>query len=97
ASARKEKEAAGVELENRYYRLRVRDSDGAVLSLLDKQAGAELVDPTSPETRITLPNSEKRVEFTNVLDRTRMPYVVSLQPGQYYSFDFPVKFDSPAN
>jgi hypothetical protein len=142
ASAHKEKEAAGVELENRYYRLRVRDSDGAVVSLLDKQVGAELVDPKSPEkfnaldrwntsgmlpapagkaeitredgplfsslivrrpgsfwpeTRITLPNSEKRVEFTNVLDRTRMPYVASLQPGEYYSFDFPVKFDSPAN
>jgi glycosyl hydrolase family 38 len=50
-----------------------------------------------PETRITLPNNEKRIEFTNVLDRARMPYVASLQPGEYYSFDFPVKFDSPAS
>ncbi len=130
------------QLENQYYRLQVRESDGAVVSLFDKQLGVELVDPKSPtkfnalnrwnsartlpapvgkvtitredgplftrlvirrpgsfwpQTNITLPTNEKRVEFTNTLDRSRMPYVASLQPGEYYSFDFPVKFDSPAN
>jgi len=131
-----------LELDNQYYRLRLREQDGAVVSLFDKQMGIELVDPKSPEkfnalnrwnaaatlpvptgkteisredgplfssvivrrpgsfwpeTRITLPGNEKRVEFTNLLDRSRMPYVASLQPGEYYSFDFPVKFDGSAN
>jgi hypothetical protein len=138
----KAKRAAGFELENEYYRVRVRGADGAVVSVFDKQLGAELVDTKSvvafgslgrwnpfgalpsavggaeitredgalfdsiivrrpssywPETRITLPKNEKRVEFANTLDRSRMPYVASLQPGEYYSFDFPVKFDTPAN
>lgn len=129
-------------LENRFYRLQLRPSDGAVVSLFDKQLGVELVDPGSPakfnvldrwnsagvlptpigkveiarqkgplfstlivsrpgsfwpQTRITLPADEKRVEFTNILDRTRMPYVASLQPGEYYSFDFPLQFENPAS
>lgn len=131
-----------LELENRFYRLQVRASDGAVTSLFDKQIGIELTDPKSlqkfnalnrwsalvalpvptgkcdiaredgplfsslivrrpgsfwPETRIILLNNEKRIEFTNVLNRSRMPYVASLQPGEYYSFDFPLKFDGAAS
>ena len=130
------------ELENDYYRVRLRESDAAVISLFDKEIGIDLVDPKSPETfnalsrwnpvgvlatptgkaeitredgpvysrlivrrpgscwpetRITLPKHEKRIEFTNTVDRTRMPYVASLQPGEYYSFDFPIKLDGPAS
>ncbi len=132
---------SGLDLENDYYRVRIRESDGAVVNIFDKQVGVDLVDQKStetfdalsrwnpfgalpssmtkaeitredgplysslivrrpgsywPETRVTLPKNEKRIEFTNTLDRTRMPYVASLQPGEYYSFDFPAKFDSPA-
>lgn len=141
-AGKEQKKAAGtpLELENQYYRLRIR-ADGAVVSLFDKQINVELVDAKSPvklnllsrwsgagalaapvgkveitredgplfsslvvrrpgsfwpKTRITLPAGEKKIEFTNELDRTRMPYVASLQPGEYYSFDFPVKFDGPA-
>ncbi len=142
AATRKDGAVARFELEDQYYRLRVRESDGAVVSLFDKQAGVELIDPRSPEkfnslnrwngsgmlpaplgkaeviredgplfsrlivrrpgsvwpeARITLPKDEKSVEFTNTLDRTHMPYVASLQPGEYYSVEFPVKFDQPAN
>lgn len=141
-SARSNTKPGGVELENKYYRVRIREADGAVVSVFDKWLAAELVDPKSaetfgtlgrwnpfgalpaaagktevtredgplfssiiirrpgsfwPETRISLPNNEKRIEFTNTLDRTRMPYVASLQPGEYYSFDFPVKFDGAAS
>ena len=137
----KETQASRIELENRYYRIRIRESDGAVVSVFDKQLGVDLADPKSsetlnslarwnasgtlpaplgtvmivredgplsssvivrrpvsfwPETQITLPAHEKRVEFTNTLDRARMPYVASLQPGEYYSFDFPFRLDSPA-
>lgn len=136
------KQSEGFEIENDYYRVLLREPDGAVVSVFDKQIGLELVDPKSaetfdalnrwnpfgalpsatakgeitredgplysslivhrpgsywPETRITLPKNEKRIEFTNTLERTRMPYVASLQPGEYYSFDFPVKFDGSAN
>ena len=137
----------GLVLENRFYTVRVRESDGAIINVFDKWLGAELVDPNGastfgalgrwnpfgalpgaagkaeitrpeitredgplfssliirragsywPEARITLPNHVKRIEFANTLDRTRMPYVASLQPGEYYSFDFPVKFDAPAS
>lgn len=142
AAWRKQPELSGSQIENQYYRLRVRGQDGAVTSLFDKQLNMELVDAKSPETfntlhrwngaatlaapidkveivreggplfssltirrpgsfwpetRISLPNHEKRVEFTNLLDRTKMPYVASLQPGEYYSFDFPVKFGSSAS
>ena len=139
--AEKEAKRQGFEIENQYYRLRVREPDGAVVSLFDKQIGVDLSPKSTgrinalnrwnasgnlpasvgeveitresgplfsrliirrpgcfwPETRITLPNHEKRVEFTDVLDRTRMPYVASLQPGEYYSFDFPLQFDNPAS
>jgi alpha-mannosidase len=139
--ARANSKPGDVEVESRYYRVRIRESDGAVVSVFDKLLGVDLVDPKSvetfnalsrwnpfgalpaalgkpeiaredgplsssliirrpgsywPETRITLPTHEKLVEFRNTLDRARMPYVASLQPGEYYSFDFPVKFDGPA-
>lgn len=41
-----------------------------------------------PETQITLYRNVKRVEFGNPLDRERMPFVASNQPGEYYSFNF---------
>ena len=130
-----------LQLENQFYRLRVRPQDGAVISLFDKQLEAELLDQKSPdklnalqrwnaaarftvpsgkieispedgplfqslvirrpgsfwpETRITLPTSRKAIEFTNLLDRSRMPYVASLQPGESYTFNFAFGFDKPA-
>jgi hypothetical protein len=40
--------AAGVTLDNKYYTLRVRLSDGAITSLFDKQLGRELVNAAGP-------------------------------------------------
>lgn len=44
----KEAEVAGLTLENRFYKLRPRLSDGTIDSLWDKQLGRELVDTQSP-------------------------------------------------
>ncbi len=49
-----------------------------------------------PETRITLYRTVKRIEFANLLDRDRMPFVASNQPGEYYSFNLPFRFQGPA-
>jgi hypothetical protein len=49
-----------------------------------------------PETRIALPRDHKSVEFSNLLDRSRMPYVASLQPAESYTFNFAFGFDQPA-
>jgi hypothetical protein len=49
-----------------------------------------------PETQITLYRSVKRIEFANLLDRDRMPFVASNQPGEYYSFNLPFRFQGPA-
>jgi hypothetical protein len=129
------------ELENSYYSLKLRASDGAILSIVDKSLGAELVNSASdqavnhllrwipaanlpseggiavitrhtgpifeelvveransacPETRIKLFHAAKRIEISNLLDRDKMPFVASNQPGEYYSFDFPFRFDAPA-
>ena len=127
-------------LENRFYRLRVRPDDGAIVSLYDKELALELVNPKNPslnglsrwtllnsfkipgarveigredgplihrliirrpgtfwpETRITLPSNRKSVEFSNRLDRSRMPYVASLEPSEAYTFNFAFAFDKPA-
>lgn len=129
------------QLENSFYRVTVRKSDGVIVGLFDKKLGMELIDvkgdglntlqrrtwaaslpvpvgtveitrtdgpltssllirrPGSfwPETRITLPAGQRRVELENRLDRTRMPYVASLQPGESYSFNFPFHFEGSAN
>lgn len=124
-------------LENSNYRVEIRRQDGAVVSIFDKQAGVDLLDPKSadklnslqrwhwaatfpislgevkitredgplfsrltisrpgsvwPATVITLPANEKRIEFSNTLDKSKMPYVASLQTAEYYSFAFPSKF-----
>jgi len=50
-----------------------------------------------PETRIKLFHSLKRIEFSNLLDREKMPFVASNQVGEYYSFEFPFRFDAPAS
>jgi hypothetical protein len=129
-------------LENSFYSLRVRASDGAVTSIVDKSLGIELVNSASeqalnlpkhwipsqdfpftagkvkithesgplfdrllierdnswwPETRITLSHAFKRIEFSNLLDRDKMPFVASNQIGEYYSFDFPFRFDSASS
>lgn len=129
-------------LENSFYRVEVRLSDGAIVRLLDKQANRELMDPknsrgaielmrwtlleTFPsavgavqmrhestalaerivihrpnsywtETIIELPAHKKSVNIEQTLDRSRMPFVASLQPGEYYSFSFPFKFTSSAD
>lgn len=133
--------ASSLQLENQFYRVRLRPEDGAVISLFDKQLGQELLDQKSPgkcnalqrwnalaaftvpigkiqisreggplfqtlvirrpgtfwpETRITLPTQRKVVEFENLLDRGRMPYVASLQPGESYTFNFAFGFNKPA-
>ena len=135
-------EATASELENSFYRVKVRPSDGAVISLVDKSTGAELVNSNSsqalnslkrwipaadlpvgggvvaitretgpifdrlrivrsnslwPETRITLFHTFKRIEISNLLDRSKMPFVASNQVGEYYSFEFPFHFDAPAD
>ena len=128
-------------IENSFYRIRVRSSDGAVTSIYDKQLQRELVDSGGdkaanqllrwtawsslpvgfaqvavhgetgpvfdriiiqrpgtlwPETQITLYSAVKRIEFANLLDRERMPFVASNQPGEYYSFNLPFRFQGPA-
>ena len=50
-----------------------------------------------PLTVITLPTNGKRIEFSNTLDKSKMPYVASLQTAEYYSFTFPLKFDSSSD
>jgi len=49
-----------------------------------------------PETQITLYHAMKRIEFANLLDRERMPFVASNQPGEYYSFNLPFHFQGSA-
>lgn len=49
-----------------------------------------------PETRITLYRDLPRIEVADRLDRSRMPYVASLQAGELYSLAFPFKFDRSA-
>ena len=49
-----------------------------------------------PETQITLYRTMKRIDFANLLDRDRMPFVASNQPGEYYSFNLPLRFQGPA-
>jgi hypothetical protein len=128
-------------IENLFYRIRVRSSDGAVISIYDKQLQRELVDSAGdkaanqllrwtawsslpvglarvavhvetgpvfdrmivqrpgtlwPETQITLYRTVKRIEFANLLDREPMPFVASNQPGEYYSFNLPFRFQGPA-
>jgi hypothetical protein len=140
-AATEEKPAASTTIENPFYRVRVRSSDGAVVSIYDKQLQRELIDaggdkaasqllrwtawsslpigaaqvavhvergplfdriivqrPGSlwPETQITLPREMKRIEFANLLDRERMPFVASNQPGEYYSFNLPFHFQGAA-
>jgi hypothetical protein len=129
------------QIENAFYRLTVRESDGNIVSLFDKERGIELLDPKSegvnslqrrtwfanlpvaigaveisrhesalastlnilrpgsfwPETIISLPVGQRRVEIENHLDRSKMPYVASLQPGETYSFNFPFRFEGSAN
>jgi hypothetical protein len=129
-------------LENSYYRLRVRSADGAIVSIVEKSTGIDLVDAKSaeafnsltrwipattfptgggkvkirresgaifdellvkrensmwPETRIKLFHAAKRIEFSNLLDGEKMPFVASNQVGEYYSFEFPFRFDAPAS
>ena len=133
--------SASTSIENSFYRLRVRSSDGAVTSIYDKQLQRELVDSGGdktanqllhwtawsslpvglaqvsahietgqvfdrliiqrrgtlwPETQITLYRAVKRIEFANLLDRERMPFVASNQPGEYYSFNLPFRFQGSA-
>ncbi len=128
-------------IDNSFYRVRVRSSDGAVVSIYDKQLQRELVDSAGdkaanqllrwtawsslpvglaqiathvetgqvcdriivqrpgtlwPETQITLYRAVKRIEFANLLDRERMPFVASNQPGEYYSFNLPFRFQGSA-
>ena len=128
-------------IENLFYRIRVRSSDGAVVSIYDKQVQRELVDSAGdkaanqllrwtawsslpvglaqvvahvetgpvfdriiiqrpgtlwPETQITLYRAVKRIEFADLLDRERMPFVASNQPGEYYSFNLPFRFQGSA-
>ena len=128
-------------IENSFYRIRVRSSDGAVVSIYDKQVQRELVDSAGdkaanqllrwtawsslpvglaqvvthvetgpvfdriiihrpgtlwPETQITLYHAVKRIEFADLLDRERMPFVASNQPGEYYSFNLPFRFQGSA-
>jgi hypothetical protein len=137
----KELDKASTSIENAFYRIAVRSSDGAVTSIYDKHLQRELVDSagdkaanqllrwtsssslpvglaqvvvhieTGPvfdriiiqrpgtlwlETRITLYREMKRIEFANLLDRERMPFVASNQPGEYYSFNLPFRFQGPA-
>jgi Glycosyl hydrolases family 38 N-terminal domain/Glycosyl hydrolases family 38 C-terminal beta sandwich domain len=128
-------------IENSFYLINVRSSDGAVTSIYDKQLQWELVDSGGdkaanqllrwtawsslpvglaqvavhvetgpvfdriviqrpgtlwPETQITLYRTVKRIEFANLLDRDRMPFVASNQPGEYYSFNLPFRFQGSA-
>ncbi len=126
-------------LENEHYLLRLRPGDGAIVSVLDKQLGAELSDGKQalnsllrwvpqenlpvgvvgveilsesgavfnrlhikrpgticPETQITLYRGLRRIDISNQLDRSRMPFVASNQIGEYYSFEFPFRFTGSA-
>jgi len=132
---------ASTTVENLFYRVRVRSSDGAVVSIYDKQLQRELVDSGGdkaanqllrwtawsslpvglaevaihvdvgpvfdriiirrpgtlwPDTQITLYRLLKRIEFANLLDRERMLFVASNQPGEYYSFHLPFRFQGSA-
>ena len=49
-----------------------------------------------PETEITLYRGSEHVEVSNWLDRDKMPFVASNQPGEYYSFQFPFSFEGSA-
>jgi hypothetical protein len=140
ASAKKSA-GASTSIENSFYRIRVRSSDGAVSSIYDKQLQRELVDSAGdkaanqllrwtgwsslpvalaqvaihvetgpvfdriiierpetlwPETQITAYRTVKRIDFANLLDRERMPFVASNQPGEYYSFSLPFRFQGSA-
>jgi hypothetical protein len=133
--------SASTDIENSFYRIRVRPFDGAVTSIYDKQLQRELVDSGGdkaanqllrwtawsslpvglaqvaihaetgpvfdritiqrpetlwPETQITLYRTVKRIEFANLLDRDRMPFVASNLPGEYYSFNLPFRFQGSA-
>lgn len=133
--------ASATSIENLFYRIRVRSSDGAVVSIYDKQLQRELEDSAGdkaanqllrwtawsslpiglaqvtthvetgpvldriiierpgtlwPETQIALYHAVKRIEFANLLDRERMPFVASNQPGEYYSFNLPFRFQGSA-
>ena len=131
--------APGNILENKFYRVELRVSDGAIARIFDKQANRELLNangganlllrwnfagsyppaigkvefthtrgPLSetititrphsywPATSIELPAHEKTIRITNTLDRSRMPYVASLQPGEFYTYVFPFKFAGSA-
>lgn len=46
-----------------------------------------------PESQIVLYQGSDRVEVSNWLDRDKMPFVASNQPGEYYSFQFPLSFE----
>jgi hypothetical protein len=129
-------------LENKFYRVEVRQTDGSIIRLLDRQANRELLDAKNPrgagellrwtlletfpnavgntqissergpvadylrihrpgsywaDTTIELPTSQKLLRITTTLDRSRMPYVASLQPGEYYTISFPFKFTGSAD
>jgi Glycosyl hydrolases family 38 C-terminal beta sandwich domain len=49
-----------------------------------------------PETQITLAEGVAKVRIQNTLDRDKMPFVASNQPGEYYSFQFPAPFKNSA-
>ncbi len=140
-SAATKESASATSIDNSFYRIRVRSSDGAVVSIYDKQLQRELVDSAGdkagnqllrwmawaslpvglaqvtthietgpvldriiiqrqgtlwPETQITLYHAVKRIEFANLLNRERMPFVASNQPGEYYSFNLPFRFQGSA-
>ncbi len=50
-----------------------------------------------PETQITLYHGMNRIEILNFLDREKMPFVASNQAGEYYSFQFPFRFQGSAS
>jgi len=50
-----------------------------------------------PETQITLAEGVAKVRIQNTLDRGKMPFVASNQPGEYYSFQFPAPFTGSAS
>jgi hypothetical protein len=128
-------------LENGFYKVSLRASDGAIASIWDKELKQELVDSTGgkaadellrwipsenfpaswpnvriekesgpvfsrllvkrpgsfwPETQVTLYDGLPTVRIENTLDRGKMPFVASNQPGEYYSFQFPFPFRGPA-
>ena len=124
-------------IENEYYRLEVREKDGAIISLYDKQLNRQLLDPNGndkmnellrwhglkslpvsdgrvaierrqgpvlnqlmvqradsywPQTVISLPVDRKQILIENLLDRSSMPRVDSVEPVDVYGFAFPFKF-----